>query len=76
MMCESFVTSNGANIWTARTGAGYPVILCNGGPGCCDYLKPVSDMLDDTAQVIRFEERGCGRSDSDPPFNIEPSCGT
>jgi hypothetical protein len=30
-MFESFVNSNGVNIWTTRTGEGYPVMLCNGG---------------------------------------------
>jgi hypothetical protein len=30
-MFESFVNSNGVNIWTTRTGEGYPVTLCNGG---------------------------------------------
>jgi hypothetical protein len=29
-MFESFVNSNGVNIWTTRTGEGYPVTLCNG----------------------------------------------
>jgi hypothetical protein len=49
-MFESFVDSDGVNIWTTRTGGGYPVMLCNGGAGCCDYLAPVAEMLDDRAQ--------------------------
>jgi putative ABC transport system ATP-binding protein len=28
-------------------------VLCNGGPGCCDYLAPVAAILDNIAQVIR-----------------------
>jgi proline iminopeptidase len=70
-MFESFVNSDGVNIWTTRTGEGYPVMLCNGGAGCCDYLEPVAGMLDDMAQVIRFEQRGCGRSQPVPPYDIE-----
>jgi proline iminopeptidase len=70
-MSESFVISEGVSIWTTRTGAGYPVMLCSGGPGCCDYLAPVAEMLDDMAQVIRFEQRGCGRSQHAPPYDIE-----
>src|SRR5262245_2072054 len=70
---ENFIDSNGVNIWTIRTGEGCPLILCNGGAGCCDYLAPVSEMLDDLANVIRFEQRGCGRSQPVPPYNIE-SC--
>ena len=68
---ENFVNSNGVRLWTVQTGQGFPVILCNGGPGCCDYLQPVAAMLDDKAHVIRFEERGCGRSESAPSYDIE-----
>jgi proline iminopeptidase len=28
-------------------------------------------MIDDIASVIRFEQRGCGRSESVPPYDIE-----
>jgi proline iminopeptidase len=70
-MFESFVDSNGVNIWTTRTGEGYPVMLCNGGAGCCDYLVPVAEMLDEMALVVRFEQRGCGRSQPAPPYDIE-----
>jgi proline iminopeptidase len=70
-MSESFVVSDGVSIWTTRDGEGYPVMLCNGGAGCCDYLGPVAEMLDDVVQVIRFEQRGCGRSQHAPPYDIE-----
>jgi proline iminopeptidase len=69
-MTEQFVWSDGARLWTLAQGSGVPVILCNGGPGCCDYLAPVAAMLDDLAQVIRFEARGCGHSDPQPPYTI------
>ncbi len=68
---ESFVASNGASIWTIQTGQGFPVMLCNGGAGCCDYLEPVAKMLDDMTKVFRFEQRGCGRSDPAGPYDIE-----
>lgn len=45
-------------------------MLCNGGPGCCDYLGPVAELIEDRAQVIRFEQRGCGRSAKTPPYNV------
>lgn len=70
-MTEQFVDSEGAQIWTISAGQGIPVVLCSGGAGCCDYLAPVAAMLDDLAQVIRFEARGCGRSDPLPPYTIE-----
>jgi proline iminopeptidase len=70
-MTEQFLQSEGARLWTISAGSGVPVVLCNGGPGCCDYLAPVAAMLDDIAQVIRFEPRGCGRSEPLPPYSIE-----
>lgn len=69
-MTERFVQSDGAQLWTITQGSGIPIMLCNGGPGCCDYLAPVAAMLDDRAQVIRFEARGCGRSDAVPPYTV------
>jgi proline iminopeptidase len=70
-MTEKYVASDGARLWTVVQGNGVPVVLCNGGPGCCDYLAPVAALLDDIAQVIRFEARGCGRSDPAPPYTVE-----
>ena len=48
-------------------------MLCNGGPGCCDYLGPVASLIDNNAQLIRFEQRGCGRSAAIPPYNLATS---
>src|SRR5262245_46618245 len=72
-MPETIISSDGVNIWTTSKGNGYPVMLCNGGPGCCDYLEPVAEMFGDAARVIRFEERGCGRSAPVPPYDIKTS---
>lgn len=67
---EQFVASRGGQLWTASEGDGVPLLLCNGGPGCCDYLEPVADLLTDVARVIRFEQSGCGRSSRTPPYDI------
>lgn len=66
-----YVTNGGVKIWTIATGRGVPVILCNGGPGCCDYLAPVAHLIDQSAYVIRFEQRGCGRSDHDDFYDVD-----
>jgi proline iminopeptidase len=70
---ENYVINGSAKIWTEITGAenNRYVILCNGGPGSCDYLFPVAQMIDDGFAVIRFEQRGCGRSDKDGNYDIE-----
>lgn len=69
-MVERFVEINGARLWLAETGEGDPVVLCNGGPGCCDYLEPVASMIDDRTLVYRWEQRGCGRSSANGPFDL------
>ena len=72
-MTENYIQSNDACIWTAVQGSGVPILLCNGGPGCCDYIAPVAAMIDDIAKVIRFEQRGCGRSEAIRPYDV-PTC--
>lgn len=39
-----------------------PVVLLHGGPGVPDYLAPVAGMLAPKHQVIRYDQRGTGRS--------------
>jgi proline iminopeptidase len=46
-------------------------LIFNGRPGCDDYLAPVASMIDDLCHVIRFEPRGCGRSDWDRNYDPE-----
>ena len=63
--------NNGCNLWTISKGTGTPVILINGGPGCSDYLWGVSELIEDQCQVVRFEPRGCGRSDWDGNYDMD-----
>jgi proline iminopeptidase len=62
--------SDGTGIWTSVSGTGPPVVCLHGGPGLWDYLAPLAALLDDTFTVVRFDQRGCGRSDGDGPFTI------
>ena len=68
---ESIITIGNTKVWTIKDGNGIPCILCNGGPGCDDYLAPISNMIRDLCEVVRFEPRGCGRSDYDGNYEIE-----
>jgi Predicted hydrolases or acyltransferases (alpha/beta hydrolase superfamily) len=70
---EHYVNNGQVKLWTDKTGdsKGNCVMLCNGGPGCADYLEPVAQMIDDMAQVIRFEQRACGRSAIDYNCDVE-----
>ncbi|WP_052710912.1 alpha/beta fold hydrolase [Pseudofrankia sp. DC12] len=58
--------ADGTRLWTEVSGGGPPVVLGHGGPGLWDYLAPVAALLDDVFTVIRFDQRGCGRSRSTP----------
>lgn len=68
-MTEVMVDIGGATIWTERRGKGPPLQRSSGGPGCCDYLEPISRMVEDLATFIRWEQRGCGRSDAIRPYD-------
>jgi proline iminopeptidase len=67
---ERMVDTNGVKLWTAHQGFGVPVALLHGGPGACDYLAPVAEMIDDLAECLRFDQRGCGRSENKPPYDM------
>jgi proline iminopeptidase len=66
---EAFVDG----LWTVDDGVGMPVLLCSGGPGCCDYLEPVGSMLAGVARTIRFDARGCGRSAGSDAYTLAGS---
>src|SRR5262245_62518811 len=68
---ERFVQVGEAHLWSTVSGAGTPVVCFNGGPGCDDYLEPVARLIDDRCRVVRFEPRGCGRSDWDGCYDVD-----
>src|SRR4051812_46456681 len=70
---ERYLDNAGGQLWGVWTGRGVPLILCNGGPGCNDYLGPVAGMVEDICRVVRFEPRGCGRSDRDGRYDLGTS---
>ncbi len=70
-MSERLYPLTDGALWVAEQGQGLPIMLCSGGPGCCDYLAPVAALVDTMTRVFRFEQRGCGRSSSAGPYNLE-----
>ena len=61
---------NGVRLWTAIQGRGLPMVLCHGGPGGYDYLGPVAAMVDDLCRVLRYDQRGSGRSQAAGPYDV------
>lgn len=61
---EDVTTDDGVRLWASRSGTdGTPLVLCHGGPGLWDMFEDVAGMLDDEATVVRWDQRGCGRSE-------------
>ena len=70
MSQEQVLQINSVRLWTAIQGAGQPVVLCHGGPGGYDYLSPIADTVSDVCQVVRYDQRGSGRSQLVGPYNV------
>jgi proline iminopeptidase len=68
---EAFVDVNGVRFWTARQGSGPPLVMLHGGPGLWDVFDGLAPLIDDAAEVHRYDQRGCGRSEDGPPYDIE-----
>lgn len=56
------ITEDGVRLWASRSGEGDPLVLCHGGPGLWDMFGDMAAVLGDRAPVIRWDQRGCGRS--------------
>ena len=70
MSQEQVLQINGVQLWTAIQGTGQPTVLCHGGPGGYDYLSPIADMISDLCQVVRYDQRGSGRSQPVGPYDV------
>ncbi len=67
---------DGVELWVEITGGGpgLPLVLCHGGPGMWDNLGPLATLVDHDRQVVRWDQRGCGRSSgADGPFSVAQS---
>ena len=65
---------DGIKLWVEVTGdgPGVPLVLCHGGPGMWDNLGTLAALLDHDRPVIRWDQRGCGRSEGiEGPFTLE-----
>ncbi|MFE7272294.1 alpha/beta fold hydrolase [Streptomyces sp. NPDC057623] len=56
-------TDDGVRLWTSTSGRGEPLVLCHGGPGLWDMFEDVAELLGDLATTVRWDQRGCGRSE-------------
>ncbi|MEV0731266.1 alpha/beta hydrolase [Polymorphospora sp. NPDC050346] len=63
-------TDDNCRLWVEQAGTGPPLVLCHGGPGLWDYLDPVARLLEDRVRTIRWDQRGCGRSQRCGPYSV------
>jgi len=57
-------------LWTAAAGHGKPLVMCHGGPGLWDMTGALADRLAADLRVIRWDQRGCGRSERRGPYSM------
>jgi proline iminopeptidase len=62
---------DGCLLWTEQAGDGPPLVFCHGGPGLWDYFDGVAGTFADRARTVRWDQRGCGRSERRGPYTIE-----
>jgi len=63
--------SDGARLHVEQAGDGVPMVLAHGGPGLWDYLDELSGLLEPRLRVVRYDQRGGGRSDRRGPYALE-----
>jgi proline iminopeptidase len=62
---------DGTRLWTTTGGQGPMAVLLHGGPGLWDYLGSLARLLENDLTMVRFDQRGCGRSSgADGPFTL------
>jgi proline iminopeptidase len=67
------VADDGRRLWAMSVGAGDPLIACHGGPGLWDTFGDAAVMLRDDLRVVRWDQRGCGRSERRGPYSMARS---
>jgi proline iminopeptidase len=67
------LADDGCRLWVTPAGQGPPVIACHGGPGLWDMFGSLASLLASQVRVIRWDQRGCGRSDRRGPYSVARS---
>ena len=69
-MDETVLAGDGCRLWVERTGHGRPLVFCHGGPGLWDMFGDLAAVLADHGRVVRWDQRGCGRSERRGPYTV------
>jgi proline iminopeptidase len=69
------LADDGCRLWTAQAGHGDPLVFCHGGPGLWDTFDDLAAMFTGAVRTIRWDQRGCGRSQRHGPYSVARSIG-
>jgi proline iminopeptidase len=75
----TITSDDGCLLWTqivgSAGGSGRPLLLCHGGPGLWDMFGMLAPELAGAtgARVVRWDQRGCGRSQRRGPYSVTRS---
>ncbi|WP_367137464.1 alpha/beta fold hydrolase [Saccharothrix sp. HUAS TT1] len=74
------IADDGRVLWAAESGPaesgrgesgrGEPLVLCHGGPGLWDVFDGLAELLANRVRVIRWDQRGGGRSEREGPYTL------
>jgi proline iminopeptidase len=63
---EHVLADDGCRLW-ASVPDDASLVFCHGGPGLWDYFADLAAML----PAVRWDQRGCGRSDRRGPYTVD-----
>ncbi|MEV4197444.1 MULTISPECIES: alpha/beta fold hydrolase [Micromonospora] len=69
-MSPEVLADDGCHIWAAQAGDGPSLVFCHGGPGLWDYFDETAALLGDFVRIVRWDQRGCGRSERRGPYMV------
>lgn len=64
---------DGCKLWTSDSGSGNPLVMCHGGPGLWDTFAGIAPAVAGSTRVLRWDQRGCGRSGRQGPYTVDRS---
>jgi proline iminopeptidase len=73
---DEVLADDGCRLWARRDDPGVTgdaMVMCHGGPGLWDMFGDLSGALAATTGTVRWDQRGCGRSEHRGPYTVERS---
>ncbi|MEV4510847.1 alpha/beta hydrolase [Dactylosporangium sp. NPDC049525] len=67
------LTDDGCRLWTEVGGEGPPLVFVHGGPGLWDMAGDLATMFAGHYRTVRWDQRGCGRSQNSGPYTLDRS---